>query len=618
MDADLAGTASRPIPEWAAYSIVFLGGWLLFGWHLGERGLWSAHEGRAAQNAQRMLDTGQWLLPTLYIEQPDLQKPPLYYWMVAAQGLVTGRPTGPIAVRMPATLAATLGLVLVAVWGRKIWNLEIGLSAAAILAATTRYAWLGRVGRIDMPLCLFELCALYVFWSNWSESPARRLSPWFYFWLVLGVMLKGPVAAVLALLPIGSFLLVTGEPIAPFLQKGWAQTWRRLRLGPGLAAVAVLTAPWYLYAIHATDGEYFWEFLVRHNVERALGTDEGLKPGPFWFYVPRLFADAFPWTLLLPGLAIWMWRRRGMRREPVARPFLFLICWIASQFLFLSMVQFKRADYLAPIYPGLALLLAGWLGERWQRFSTRLSTRPMRNPARRARTIVVTAFTLAVLTAPLLVWGGIEFRKKGIVRSIFKHEVARSYFNATDRFMMEHVEWLVRRNWPLLAISGVVVVAGVWLLHTGWHDRRNLRIISSLALPWLVCYLFQVHLLLPAIDPVREMSRFAEEVRTLAGPDRTIHYFSKFDADLVFHAGRPARMVHDWQELARLAASEEPCFIILKADQAQWLAKNPGTASLRPVLDNRRTVFTEHRDPRVLVTNAPARAAAIGRLSRRQ
>src|SRR6266498_5001398 len=54
----------------------------LFFYRLGERDLWSSHEARAAQNAQNMLDDGSWGLPRLHDRRPELQKPPLFYWLV--------------------------------------------------------------------------------------------------------------------------------------------------------------------------------------------------------------------------------------------------------------------------------------------------------------------------------------------------------------------------------------------------------------------------------------------------------------------------------------------------------------------------------------------------------
>src|ERR1043166_9387378 len=73
---------------------------------LGDRDLTSSHEARAAQNAQMILDEGHWLGPRLFDRHLELQKPPLYYWLVAAVGWLRGGQVDATAVRLPSALAA--------------------------------------------------------------------------------------------------------------------------------------------------------------------------------------------------------------------------------------------------------------------------------------------------------------------------------------------------------------------------------------------------------------------------------------------------------------------------------------------------------------------------------
>src|SRR5260370_39748139 len=56
---------------------------VLFYYRLGDRDLWNSHEGRAAQAAQSVLNSGDSLLPHLFDGRIEMQKPPLYYWLVA-------------------------------------------------------------------------------------------------------------------------------------------------------------------------------------------------------------------------------------------------------------------------------------------------------------------------------------------------------------------------------------------------------------------------------------------------------------------------------------------------------------------------------------------------------
>src|SRR5689334_22234257 len=90
--------------------LILLCGFLFF-YHLDRRDLWSSHEARAAQDAQTMLDDRDWLLPHLYDHKVELQKPPLYYWLVAGISRLRGQSVDIWAVRLPAACAAA-GAVL--------------------------------------------------------------------------------------------------------------------------------------------------------------------------------------------------------------------------------------------------------------------------------------------------------------------------------------------------------------------------------------------------------------------------------------------------------------------------------------------------------------------------
>src|SRR6476469_187800 len=98
-------------PHLAPLALVLLCG-SLFLRGITARDLWASHEARAAQNAQRMLDDGNWLLPRLYDGQVELQKPPGFYWLVALAGWLRGG-VDPLVVRLPAVLAGTLTVLLV-------------------------------------------------------------------------------------------------------------------------------------------------------------------------------------------------------------------------------------------------------------------------------------------------------------------------------------------------------------------------------------------------------------------------------------------------------------------------------------------------------------------------
>ena len=151
---DRAGPRTRPaISPWTVLlaGLVVLAAGLFF-WRLGERDLWSSHEGRAAMNAQSLLAPDNPGLPRLFDGQPEVQKPPLYYWLVAGIAWLRGGVDG-VAVRLPAALSA-LG-VLALVVGGLAWHGRpvAGLMAGLVLGSSIHFpGW--RIGRIDMHMTL--------------------------------------------------------------------------------------------------------------------------------------------------------------------------------------------------------------------------------------------------------------------------------------------------------------------------------------------------------------------------------------------------------------------------------------------------------------------------------
>jgi 4-amino-4-deoxy-L-arabinose transferase-like glycosyltransferase len=354
--------------------------YLLFIHRLGDRDLWSSHEARAGMNARSVLAGTGWPVPHLADGRPDLQKPPLYYWLVAglarARAALTGKP--PVidawAVRLPSALAA-LGCVALLVFafpGRR------GVLAGLILATALHFTWLGRIGRIDMPLAFTTTLAVLAFsrgsWSvgrgAWSEhakpQAAKRATLLFlgYLAVAAGVLLKGPVGAVLPAAAVAAHLLVEGEWPAFWEVGAWASLTRRLGLGWGLPLVLLLALPWFVWADGYTGGQLFHEFFWLHNVERGLGSAR-LPGHPWWLYVPYFLGDFLPWSPLFL-LALFLARKQGWwRREPLGR---LGLAWFLGVFLVLSCSSFKRADYLLPAYPGAALFLACMVHRAW-RFS---------------------------------------------------------------------------------------------------------------------------------------------------------------------------------------------------------------------------------------------------------
>jgi 4-amino-4-deoxy-L-arabinose transferase-like glycosyltransferase len=339
--------------------------WFLFFYRIADRDLWSSHEGRAAQDAQTVLTDHQWGLPRLFDGKIELQKPPLYYWLVAGIAALRGGLVDGWSVRLPAAGAA-LGTVLL-LFGLGLWRGRAlaGTIAAAMLATALHFTWLARTGRIDMPLTFAITVSLGGFYLGLKSQQRRdNRVAWGWFFLAylaaaVAALLKGPIGLLLPAGVAGTYLWLQGE--VPSLRHGrsWLRLARELGVWWGFPLVLVLAVPWYVWADVQTSGKLFEVFFWKHNFERGFGGGS-LSAHPWWFYGPRLAFDLLPWSVLLP-VAGWLLFRRGWwQDDPEGR---FGLAWLLTMILLLSCFRFKRADYLLPAYPGAALFL-GSMAER--------------------------------------------------------------------------------------------------------------------------------------------------------------------------------------------------------------------------------------------------------------
>ena len=102
-----------------------------------------------------------------------------------------------------------------------------------------------------------------------------------------------------------------------------------------------------------TFAEYFF---LKHHVERFVSPFDHAKP--LWFYVPQVLLGILPWSLLLVA------RSRRLWSSPESR---FLLIAGLGGLVFFSLAGSKRPVYLTPIYPPLAIAVAGLLRTEFRR-----------------------------------------------------------------------------------------------------------------------------------------------------------------------------------------------------------------------------------------------------------
>ncbi|MDZ4834063.1 MAG: glycosyltransferase family 39 protein [Candidatus Melainabacteria bacterium] len=340
---------STKTAQTALVTAVALSTVLIFCGALGSTGIIDPSDGFYAEAGREMLESGNFLTPYLNYE-PYFDKPILIYWLTAASMKLFGVTT--FASRFPSAISAVLLAVILFQFCLRHLSIRAALIVTMILLSCPLFIILGRVSLIDMPLTLLVMVAMLSFFEA-LETPSRRNLATGYGAVALGILLKGPIAAVLVGLPLIIYLFV--------LQSHWKAVFQSIvKLKPhfGLLLILLVAAPWYVIEGIATKGEFLRYFFLEQNLARAAGMLKLSHAQPLWFFLPILAGGILPWFSFLPIYATRTFarfrKRRGFQTHR-SKLKLFALIWSGSIFVLFSAISSKLPTYILPMIPAVAL-----------------------------------------------------------------------------------------------------------------------------------------------------------------------------------------------------------------------------------------------------------------------
>jgi len=291
-----------------------------------------------------MHSTGNWILPSINGEYIPF-KPPLFHWLGVLVAIVVGR-VDEFTVRFPSALLGTLGVLMTYYVGERLWTRKAGLVAAVVLATSFEWRKAATITQVDMTLAFSISAALMLFYLLYREDRSRTVrSLVLALLLALGTLAKGPLGVAVPLFVILLFLGLQRDLV--FLKK--------LPLAAGATIFLLVAGSWYGLALLQGGWSFFQRQIVDETVLTGIGSYG--RHQPFYYFIPVLFYNTLPWSLLFPGLAVFLYQRRHSLAED---HLLYPLVWFAGVFFFFSVALGKRGVYILPLYPAMALLFGAW------------------------------------------------------------------------------------------------------------------------------------------------------------------------------------------------------------------------------------------------------------------
>jgi len=343
----LSLSARQRAHDWRRYAFIVLGIALFLALWFGNlefRDLVDPDEGRYAEIPREMVATGDWVTPRLN-DLKYFEKPPLQYWITAISYQIFS--VDEWVARLWPALAGLAGALLVFAAGSRLYDRRTGLLAAMMLLGMMLYVLCAHFLTLDMTVTLFlsaTVLGIAVAQRDGAGVAERRR------WMLLAWIAAG--AAVLTKGLIG-IVLPAGTVLAYVLMQRDYRVLRRFHALPGIALFLLVCVPWFAL-VSARNPEFARFFFWQEHVERYLFPGHG-RSGPWWYFLPILAIGVMPFLGLLAWSAPRWWRATTAGEFRHTR---FLALWVAIVLVFFSASSSKLPDYILPIFPALALLLA--------------------------------------------------------------------------------------------------------------------------------------------------------------------------------------------------------------------------------------------------------------------
>lgn len=513
--------------------------WVAICFRLGALPLEQPDEGRNAEVAREMKQSGAWLVPT-YNGIAYLDKPAFYFKAVAISLAMFG--DSETAARIPSAVFG-IGVLALTYWFcRRKYGVRCAALAAIVLATMPLFLVNARTVIFDIALCFFTVAAIFAgYVAEEAEGKSRRN------WYLIGAaaagfatLVKGPVGFLIPILVLLGFSRVAGR-------RG---VWKRLFAPLNWMVFFAVVLPWFI-GLSLAHPDFPHYGLVEESFHRFT-TTAFHRSKPVYFYAIIVMGMFLPWSMLLPESAIAAWKsRRNLSHTDV-----FCIVWPVVVVLFFSLSKSKMPGYILSATVPCAILVA--------RLFERALANTSGNAARFVRHATIAFAFLCLLAVAAVVL--LSSRTQLLAHPLGISEAEAAGFR------------------PNIMVAAIFfAVFGLVALLAGFKFQTKLCLACFVLFPLLL--LNVNYKMLKVVFDAKSAKALSKQIPPLP-PQTELACLECFPSGLSFYLGRPAILItHDGSELTsnyiayRLKTENPwPTNLVRTSELTEWLA-----AQKRPV-----------------------------------
>ena len=307
-------------------------------------GVLESSEARYAEIGREMLESGDFLHPRL-LGILHFHKPPVSYILSSLSQGIFG--INSIGARFFLVVAFTIQIILVYKISRILFGAYTKALTAAIIYSSFPLVLISVLNlTTDAFLNTFELIAIYYI-IKYFKNKAPGALIWFYFFLSLAFLTKGPVGLIIPFLLFAGCRMIYGKVMIK----------SKVHHMTGLATFLILSLSWYIYLI-IENPEMLDYFLFNHTIERITNASSFERSEPWYYYIVFFLLLFIPWSLMFIKKIF----EKGIWKKLSSWRYL-IIFWIIIPLILFSLINSKLVLYILPISPGLAILCSWFVDE---------------------------------------------------------------------------------------------------------------------------------------------------------------------------------------------------------------------------------------------------------------